>query len=79
MTCPQCKVELSPWPWEDGGYKGFRCPNCDEKWWSARVAMLMETAARQAVIETLAKLDQLPEDATTDEEFKRMAMKDENL
>lgn len=69
MTCPKCKAKLTPWPWQDGGYKGVECPACGEKWWSdafAACAARAENAAVAAVIET----SPFPADAITDAQWR---------
>lgn len=70
MNCPQCGGSLSPWAWEDGGYKGVRCDGCDQKWWSDSFGTKAYEAEKAAVATLIGNL-KFPDDAVTDDDWRK--------
>lgn len=70
MLCPKCGVGLSPWPWQDGGYKGVLCDSCGTRWWSDDFADKAREAVTAAVALVVAT-SKFPADAVTDEEMQK--------
>ncbi len=71
MICPQCSSpDVEAWPWQDGGYKGVRCDDCETEWWSESFQTAAHAAEAEAMRAVL-KRTPFPVDAVTDEERQR--------
>lgn len=80
IQCPNCnRRQLSPWPWQDGGYKGLQCYDCGTQWWSNSFGDRAAMAEQLAVASLMEALTKLPDDAITDENLmKRYTREDED-